>query len=129
MEWNMVNNKFEAKSRNVEDLVCVDLHGYLDAHTAPELEKALADIVDSGRYRIIVNFNGLDYISSAGLGVFMAFIEDVRNSGGDIKMSDMNEKVYSVFDLLGFPLLFDIVKTENEAIGKFIESEPVKNVE
>ena len=61
----------------------------------------------------------VDNISSAGLGVFMAYIEDVRKNQGDIKLSNMSPKVFNVFDLLGFPLLYDITKDEAEAVQKF----------
>jgi anti-sigma B factor antagonist len=50
----------------------------------------------------------------------MAYIEDVRGIGGDIKLTNMNDKVFNVFDLLGFPTLYDIFKDENTAIDKFM---------
>lgn len=97
----------------------IQISGYLDAHTAPNLENVLENSIKNKNYQIIVNFSDLDYISSAGLGVFMAFIEDVRQNGGDIKLTNMKEKVFAVFDLLGFPLLFDILPDEKDAIAKF----------
>jgi anti-sigma B factor antagonist len=112
-------NKFFLQNKNINDIDIINVAGYLDAHTAPELEDAISNLVSKGRYKIIVNFKDLDYISSAGLGVFMAFIEDVRYNGGDIKFSSMKPKVFSVFDLLGFPLLFDIVEKEDDAIIRF----------
>ena len=112
-------NKFEINHRNVKGINCLDLGGYLDAHTAPDLENALNNLIVNGQNRIIVNFKDLDYISSAGLGVFMAFIENVRESGGDIKLTDMKPKVFTVFDLLGFPMLFDVENEERTAIDKF----------
>ncbi len=69
----------------------------------------------------MVNCRELSYISSAGLGVFMAFIEDVRKNSGDIKLTNMSPKVYNVFDLLGFPLLYEIFKDEQEAIVRFFD--------
>jgi anti-sigma B factor antagonist len=53
----------------------------------------------------------------------MAYIEDVRSLGGDIKLTNMNPKVYNVFDLLGFPTLYDILSEESEAIEKFENDE------
>ncbi|MCX6136057.1 MAG: STAS domain-containing protein [Ignavibacteriales bacterium] len=97
----------------------LDLKGYLDAHTTPLLEEAFKKLLAEKKYRIIVNCRDLNYISSAGLGVFMAFIEDVRAEEGDIKLSNMTVKVFNIFDLLGFPVLYDIVKDEQEAIAKF----------
>lgn len=113
---------FKIGIREMSNINVIDLKGYLDAHTAPELEDAFQKLVAERKYKIIVNCKDLSYISSAGLGVFMAFIEDVRNNQGDIKLSNMSSKVFNVFDLLGFPLLYDITKTEAEAVGRFTSS-------
>ncbi len=110
---------FEISKQTREGIDCIYLKGYLDAHTAPELENAISESVAGGNNRIIINFRDLDYISSAGLGVFMAFIEDVREKGGDLKMAEMKPRVFNVFDLLGFPVLFDIMENETLAMEKF----------
>lgn len=99
----------------------LELKGYLDAHTTPVLEDVFQQLLNEKKYRLIVNCKDLSYISSAGLGVFMAFIEDVRTNSGDIKLSDMSPKVFNIFDLLGFPMLYDIVKREDDAALKFDE--------
>jgi len=95
------------------------LEGFLDAHTSIELEKAFEKLISDKKYKVVINFSRLSYISSAGLGVFMAYIETLRNNGGDIKLSAMSEKIYNIFDMLGFPILFEIYKTESEALMKF----------
>ncbi|MBD3224900.1 MAG: anti-sigma factor antagonist [Caldithrix sp.] len=95
------------------------LSGFLDAHTVPKFEEALQSCLNDEQYNIIVNLKDLDYISSAGLGVFMGFIEEIRESGGDIKLTNLSNKVHKVFDLLGFPALFEIYDNENEANQKF----------
>ncbi len=97
----------------------IALHGYLDAHTAPTLEDEIDRVLASGCNRIVVDFTNLDYISSAGLGVFMVFIEQVRAHGGDIKLAAMRPAVFTVFDLLGFPVLFTITPTVAEALVAF----------
>lgn len=110
---------FVIKVRNIEPVHVLELKGYLDAHTAPKLEETFQDLMDKGNSKIVVNCKDLTYISSAGLGVFMAFVEDLRERQGDIKFSNMSDKVFNVFDLLGFPLLYEIFKQEKEAIDKF----------
>jgi anti-sigma B factor antagonist len=115
-------NQFSVAIRECAPAHVVDLNGYLDAHTAPQLEQTFQQLLDEKRYKIIVNFRDLAYISSAGLGVFMAFIEDARGNNGDIKLVGMSPKVYNVFDLLGFPMLYEIFDDEREAQLKFIET-------
>lgn len=112
--------EFKVSVRKTDGGVNVlDLNGYLDAHTAPELENAFDKLIKENNYRTVVNFKELSYISSAGLGVFMAFVETMRDNKGDIKFTNMTDSVYNIFDLLGFPLLYEFYKDENEAITKF----------
>lgn len=115
---------FKIGIRENKEVHILELKGYLDAHTSPQLENILQKLLNEGKYKIVVNCKDLNYISSAGLGVFMAFIEDVRKHNGDIKLSNMSPKVYNIFDLLGFPLLYDITKDESDAVKKF--SQPKK---
>ncbi|MFQ5824922.1 MAG: STAS domain-containing protein [bacterium] len=107
-----------SKSENV-GVSILYVKGYLDAHTAQELENAFQSLVDAKKFNIVVNFKDLNYISSAGLGVFMGFIEDIRKNGGDIKLTNMKPKIFRVFDLLGFPTLYEIMDDEAMAIEKF----------
>ena len=110
---------FKIHHREGEGVSVIELKGYLDAHTAPELENTFQKLLGDKKFNIVVNCKDLTYISSAGLGVFMAYIEDVRKNQGDIKLTNMTAKVYNVFDLLGFPILYEIYKEEKEAVTKF----------
>ena len=110
---------FSIAKRQIDNISVLEISGELDAHTASHLENSLKELIDREQYRIIVNCARLEYIASAGLGVFMAYIEDVRGLGGDIKLTNMNDRVYNVFDLLGFPTLYDILDDESEAVSGF----------
>ncbi len=112
---------FKVHHREGHGVNVIELRGYLDAHTATDLESALQKLMGEKKFNIVVNFRDLAYISSAGLGVFMAYIEDVRKNKGDIKLTNMTPKVFNVFDLLGFPILYEIYKDEAEAIKKFAD--------
>jgi len=111
--------KFEVTSVTEGEIRILKTRGFLDAHTAPNFENALSKAVQEGCTKIVVDLEGLQYISSAGLGVFMGFIEDLRSQGGDIKICNASPKVYRIFDLLGFPSLFEFTRTTEEAIAKF----------
>lgn len=119
--------EFSTTIKDKGNVSIIYLNGYLDAHTAPQLENNFSNLIDNSKYNIVVNFEELNYISSAGLGVFMAYIEKIRENEGDIKLSSMSDKVFNIFDLLGFPLLYEIFKSEDEAINKFKETGKVEN--
>ena len=106
---------FEVVREDRNNISVLRLKGFLDAHTAPQFEQAIQELLGEDKIQIIVSMADLNYISSAGLGVFMGFIEEIREKKGDIKLSNMSDKVFKVFDLLGFPALYQIFKDEAEA--------------
>ncbi|RCK76592.1 MAG: hypothetical protein IGBAC_0954 [Ignavibacteriae bacterium] len=114
-------NDFKIKIREQSDVQIIDLKGYLDAHTASEFEQTMQKLINEKKFNILVNCKNLSYISSAGLGVFMAYIEEVRKYKGDIKLANMPPKIYNVFDILGFPLIYEIYNNEEEALKKFLK--------
>jgi anti-sigma B factor antagonist len=101
------------------DITKVAVQGFLDAHTVPEMEKVIQNLIHERKYNIIVDFKDLSYISSAGLGVFMSVIGEVKGNNGDIVLMEMPPKIYKVFDLLGFTEIFTIVDTEEAAVQAF----------
>lgn len=112
-------NHFVIETTERDGVRILALDGFLDAHTAPLFEKAIQDEFESGRTRLVADCRKLTYISSAGLGVFMSFIEEIREKGGDLKLAGIVPKVYQVFEVLGFPALFDIVDDVDSAVLKF----------
>ena len=97
----------------------LQLEGFVDAHTAPDFERAIQEEIDAAQVRLVVDGAGLTYISSAGLGVFMGFIEEVRDRGGDIKICGLIPKVRQVFELLGFHKVYEILDDRDAALRRF----------
>ncbi len=112
-------NDFNVRVTEKDDISILYVEGFLDAHTVSAFESSILKLVKDKKYKIVVNMQKLEYISSAGLGVFMGFIEEIREQGGDIKLTNLSDKVFRVFELIGFPTLFDILPDEEEAITKF----------
>lgn len=102
-----------------DGLSIITLEGFVDAHTAPQFEDAIQKSVEAGRIRIVVNCEKLSYISSAGLGVFMSFIEEVRDQGGDIKICGLAPKVKHTFEILGFQDIFEMLDDQQTAMRHF----------
>ena len=85
----------------------VKLEGRLDAMTAPELEKSLADSLD-GITELTFDMEGLEYISSAGLRVLLA-TQKTMNKQGEMKVAHVQEMVMEVFEVTGFNDILTIV--------------------
>lgn len=114
-----VATSFSVQRKTAGDLTILTLNGFLDAHTAPEFEKVVQQEFDAGNIRLIVDCGELTYISSAGLGVFMSFIEDIRDAKGDLKICNLTPKVAQVFEILGFSSIFDMMPTVDDAAKRF----------
>jgi anti-sigma B factor antagonist len=99
------------------DIYFVFVNGEVDASSSIILDEEMGKAVDQ-HSKIIVNLTDLEYISSAGLGVFMSYIQDLEAKNAQMILCDLKEKVYQVFQILGLDQVLQIVDTEKEAIEK-----------
>lgn len=97
----------------------IKVGGYIDTTTSSELERALDSLLKQGRFFIIVDLGNVDYISSAGWGIFISEIKSIRENGGDLKLVRMVPDVYEIFELLEFHHILDVYDTVDEAVNKF----------
>jgi len=97
----------------------IKVGGYIDTTTSAELERSLDSLLKAGSYNIIVDLGEVDYISSAGWGIFISEIKGIREKGGDLKLVRMIPEVYEVFELLEFHYILKAFDTIEEAIEDF----------
>lgn len=97
----------------------VRVEGYIDTTTSAELEKIVNSLFKAGRYMLIMDLSRIDYISSAGWGIFISQIREIRNQGGDLKLAGMISDVYEVFELLEFHRILNAFNTVEEAVREF----------
>ncbi len=105
--------------RKAGDVVIVEPRGFINAHTAPAFESELNRLIREGDVRIVISGAHLSYVASAGFGVIMGLIEEVRAQGGDMRVSDLNVSVGHIYRVLGFDLLCRTFETEGEAVASF----------
>ena len=90
--------------------ICIlGLLGRLDSNTSPEFEKKIFGVIQDGTKSLIVDFESLDYISSAGLRVLLKATKELKRSDGKIVLCSMKEYIKEVFEIAGFVSLFPIV--------------------
>lgn len=98
-----------------KDYYLIILDGELDASSCIMLDKAIAEAVTKNENKIIIDCSNLTYIASAGLGVFMSYIQDFENNNISFVLCNLKEKVQNVFQILGLDELIKIVSTKDEA--------------
>ncbi|NNG00279.1 MAG: STAS domain-containing protein [Desulfobacteraceae bacterium] len=105
----------EDKRNNID---IFSLKGRLDSNTSSNLETKIVDAMANGSKNIVINFEQLDYISSAGLRVILKATKDLKRTDGKIMLCAMQDYVKEVFEIAGFDTFLPIVPTMNEAMEK-----------
>jgi anti-sigma B factor antagonist len=106
-----------------DEIAVIEAKGFIDTTTAPELEKKLEEQLALNKYKIIVNLENIDYVSSAGWGVFVSEIREIRENSGDLVLVNMSPDVYDVYELMEFSSILKSYDSVDEAVSSFTGKE------
>jgi|SRR5262245_35190200 len=98
------------------DAVVLALSGKLDAMTAKTFEEKILQVINSGAQRLIVDLSLLEYVSSAGLRVFLLAAKRLQANDGKIALCGLQDHIRQVFDLAGFSSILSIYGSRAEAV-------------
>lgn len=108
----------EIQTKKEANAIVVVITGRLDAVTAPEYEKAVNELICAGEIKIVVDFDGLDYISSAGLRGLLVTAKQLKGKGGQVRCANVKGTVKEVFDISGFGSIFEMDDSVVAALAK-----------
>ena len=91
------------------DIVLIKIKGYIDTSTSSEVSTKLNKIINEGMCQLIIDMGGVNYVSSAGWGVFVGEIRTIRENSGDLKIVQMTPDVCEVFEMLEFNRILESV--------------------
>jgi anti-sigma B factor antagonist len=111
--------KMEITDKNIKDVTIVNIHGSIDALTAPEITNYMNNLIATEKIKLIADFSGVDYTSSAGLRVLLAAVKATRAKGGDLYLAAVQPDVQKVLSLSGFTSIIKIFSELDEAINNF----------
>ena len=111
----------EIKAETMKRCELLSVSGRVDSSTAPELEKVLLGLIQSGQKNIVVNLKDTGFISSAGLKALLSALMKVRKMipAGDVVISEIRPELRESFDLVGFDRLFTFYEDNMRAVGSF----------
>ena len=109
----------QVKEHQHENFMTLRPEGELDANSSIVMDDVIRENIDKGHYHLHVDCSGLQYISSAGLGVFISYMDELRENDGKFVFSNMSDNVRQVFRLLGLEAITTIVGNESEAEVQF----------
>ena len=107
------------ETRESQGIQIIAFEGNLDTNTSPEAESKINELINAGKQKLLVNFEQLNFISSAGLRVLLATVKKLNASSGDLRICALNATVQEVFDISGFVTILSVKSTEEEALSSF----------
>jgi anti-anti-sigma factor len=91
--------------------------GRIDASTAPQFEEKLHEYIDAGRRLLVLELDGTDFLSSAGVRALISAQKLVKPRGGKVAIAQPSQRVSEVLDLAGLRPLFPIYDNTEAAVG------------
>ncbi|HSH59544.1 MAG TPA: STAS domain-containing protein [Acidimicrobiales bacterium] len=93
------------------------VRGEVDVYTAPKLREKLVELVTQGKYRIVVDLEGVDFLDSTGLGVLVGGLKRARSNDGDLALVCTHHSILKVFEITGLNKVFKIHDSRDAALG------------
>jgi anti-anti-sigma factor len=109
----------ELKTRKEGKVTIIELEGRLDVHLSLEIEQAVNDIIDKGEKYLLFDLEGVQYLSSSGLRIFIAAMRKLKSIDGSLKLANMSDSVKKIFKVVELIDLFEIYDSVDEALAMF----------
>ena len=111
---------FKATSRDVGDVTIIDMEGRITlGEGAALLRDLVREKLTEGRRKIVMNFAGINYIDSTGLGELLSGYRAIKSRGGELKLLNVNQKISDLLQITKLYTLFEIHNQELQALASF----------
>ena len=100
-------------------VLVVNVEGQLIVGNRQELKTVVQEALDNGERKFLIDFSKTGYIDSSGLGALVSISKRIREQGGDLRLSGLNEDLRSLFELTKLDTLFAIADTSEQALAAF----------
>ena len=109
----------DISTKDAGEVKVVQFKGHLDSNTSQEAENYLKELLEQKAKKILVDFEKLDYISSAGLRILLSTAKQLKVDDGQLRLCNLNETVQEIFDMSGFSTILQVYNTESQALEGF----------
>lgn len=109
----------ELKEKKIGEILLLELNGRLDAVSTPDIEKKVFEYINNGQYKLILDFSGVDYISSAGMRMLLSTTKKLKGLSGHLVLCSITTNVMDVFKMSGFDHVLELTADKEEALKRF----------
>jgi len=108
-----------SESKGAGGVTVLKVDGQLIIGNRQELKELVQTALDRGDRRLLVDFSRTGYIDSSGLGALVSISKRIREAGGELRLSGLNDDLRSLFELTKLDTLFAITETPEQALASF----------
>lgn len=102
-----------------QDIIICNVNGDIDINSSPNIRKTFDELTTSKEKKIIINLKDVSYIDSSGLATLVEMLKKAKGYGGRLKLSNLADKVKSLFEITKLEKIFEIYHTAEQAIADF----------
>jgi anti-sigma B factor antagonist len=110
---------FSLETDNRQNVSIMKVKGRIDSETAPELDDALAKLLQQDRHQIVLNLQDVDFMSSAGLRAIVKAHQAAKKAGGDLRLASVSEPVEVILRTVGMMQMLQMYPSDQEAMASF----------
>lgn len=101
------------------DVTLIEVEGQLIVGNRQELKQQVLEQLEDGDQKFVIDFAETGYIDSSGLGVLVSLSKKIREQGGELRLSSLNEDLRTLFELTKLDTLFRIADDKAQALEGF----------
>lgn len=101
------------------EILILKLNGRLDAVSSPNAERKVFEHINNGQHKLVFEFSGVDYLSSAGMRMLLSVTKKLKALSGKLVVCAVTANVMDVLKMSGFDHVLELTKTEEDALRRF----------
>ena len=110
-----------------EDVVILTLKGRLTLGESNQIREKIAALSAAGKYNVVVDLGGVDYIDSTGLGILVICFTSLKKQGGALKLVNPNKRNVELLLLTKLHTVFEVFNEDQDAVNSFFPDRQIKH--
>lgn len=115
----MMEGMVDLKEETQGDILVLKMSGRLDAVSSPIVERKIFDYINDGVHKLLLDFSGVDYLSSAGMRMLLSTTKKLKTLAGKLVVCCVTTNVMDVLKMSGFDHVLELTETEEDGLRKF----------
>jgi anti-sigma B factor antagonist len=109
----------QIREKDAKGVKILAVEGDIDLNSSPIMREKFEELIKKNTSKIIINFQNVSYIDSSGLATVIEMLQRLKKNQGQLRLSNLPEKIKNLFEITKIDKLFQMYSTEADALGDF----------